>query len=324
MKQLVILSGKGGTGKTSIAAAFAHLLSLDGVPLRAVFADADVDASNLELVLAPRIIIREAFRGGLYAEINWEICTGCGLCKEVCRFDAINARSMPKFHQQMSHHYPESGMSGVQIQNLPLVDPIACDGCAACYYQCPEGAITMQDQIVGEWCRSESWYGPLFHAVLHPAQENSGKLVTLVKQQARLLAMDENYDLVLVDGPPGIGCPVIAAASGADVALVVAEPTAAGVHDLQRVLETTNHFNIQTLVCINKADIYSAGATGIKSYCEDRGIQVVGKIPFDLAVTEAMVHGQPVTLYAPGSPSSKALLEVWGKVEAILHIEGKQ
>jgi MinD superfamily P-loop ATPase len=324
MKQLVILSGKGGTGKTSIAAAFAHLLSLDGVPLRAVFADADVDASNLELVLAPRIIIREAFRGGLYAEINWEICTGCGLCKEVCRFDAINARSMPKFHQQMSHHYPESGMSGVQIQNLPLVDPIACDGCAACYYQCPEGAITMQDQIVGEWCRSESRYGPLFHAVLHPAQENSGKLVTLVKQQARLLAMDENYDLVLVDGPPGIGCPVIAAASGADVALVVAEPTAAGVHDLQRVLETTNHFNIQTLVCINKADIYSAGATGIKSYCEDRGIQVVGKIPFDLAVTEAMVHGQPVTLYAPGSPSSKALLEVWGKVEAILHIEGKQ
>ena len=180
----------------------------------------------------------------------------------------------------------------------------------------------MHDQVVGEWFRSESRYGPLFHAALRPAQENSGKLVTLVKQQARLLAMDEEYDLVLVDGPPGIGCPVISAASGADLALIVAEPTAAGVHDMHRVLETAVHFNIQTLVCINKADIYPAGAAGIESFCQEQGIQVVGQIPFDLAVTEAMVQGQAVTQYAPGSPSSRALREVWSRVAAILQNEG--
>ena len=322
MKQLVILSGKGGTGKTSIAAAFAHLLSLDGVPLRAVFADADVDASNLELVLAPRVITREAFRGGLFANIDQDICTGCGLCQEVCRFDAIGDISMPQFQRLADRRYVELGMLKTQLLDKPVVDPIACDGCAACVYQCPEGAISMQDQIVGEWYRSESRYGPLFHAALRPAQENSGKLVTLVKQQARLLAMDGDYDLVLVDGPPGIGCPVIAAASGADLALVVAEPTAAGVHDLQRALETTNHFHIQTLVCINKVDIYPAGTAEIESFCQEQGIQDFGNIPFDLAVTEAMVQGQPVTLYAPSSPSSQALRELWDKLEAFLQNEG--
>ncbi len=180
----------------------------------------------------------------------------------------------------------------------------------------------MHDQVVGEWYRSESRYGPLFHADLRPAQENSGKLVTLVKQQARLLAMDEDYDLVLVDGPPGIGCPVISAASGADLALIVAEPTAAGAHDMQRVLETAAHFNVQALVCINKADIYPEGAAEIEAFCHEQEIQVVGKIPFDMAVTEAMVQGQPVTLYAPDSPSSHALREVLRKVIAILQNDG--
>ena len=313
MKQLVILSGKGGTGKTSVAAAFAHLLSLDNVPIRAVLADADVDASNLELVLAPKVISRESFRGGLFAEIDGELCTNCGLCAEVCRFDAIGDASQPQFRRKV-----ESDTADAPIPDLPIVDPIACDGCAACVYQCPDGAITMHDQVVGEWYRSESCYGPLFHANLRPAQENSGKLVTLVKQQARLLAMDEAYDLVLVDGPPGIGCPVISAASGADLALIVAEPTAAGVHDMHRVLATAVHFNIQTLVCINKADIYPAGTAEIEAFCRERGIPIVGKIPFDLAVTEAMVQGQSVTLYAPDSPSSQALQKVWGKVTAVL------
>jgi MinD superfamily P-loop ATPase len=185
-------------------------------------------------------------------------------------------------------------------------------------YQCPNGAITMHDQVVGEWFHSQSRYGPLFHATLRPAQENSGRLVTLVKQQARLLAMDEDYDLVLVDGPPGIGCPVISAASGADLILIVAEPTAAGAHDMHRVLETAEHFNIPALVCINKADVYPAGTAGIETFCQEQGIQVVGKIPFDLAVTEAMVQGQPVTLYASDSSSSQALREIWAKVVAVL------
>ena len=321
MKQLVILSGKGGTGKTSIAAAFAHLLSLDDVPIRAVLADADVDASNLEVVLAPEVITREPFRGGLFAKIDGDLCINCGLCADVCRFDAIGNDSQPHFRRIAARHIAESDTLNMPIPDGPIVDPIACDGCAACVYQCPERAITMHDQVVGEWFRSDNRYGPLFHAHLRPAQENSGKLVTLVKQQARLWAMDEDCDLLLVDGPPGIGCPVISAASGADLALIVSEPTAAGVHDMQRVLETAVHFNIQTLVCINKADIYPIGTAEIEAFCHKQDIQVVGKIPFDLAVTEAMVLGQPVTLFAPGSPSSQALRGVWGRVTAVLQNE---
>jgi len=318
MKQLVILSGKGGTGKTSVAAAFAHLLSLDAAPLRTVLADADVDASNLELVLSPKIIHREAFRGGLFAKIDWDTCIDCGICEQVCRFDAIGNVSRPQFYRLAARHVAESDTPTAPIPDLPIVDPIACDGCAACVYQCPVDAITMHDQIVGEWFRSESRYGPLFHASLRPAQENSGKLVTLVKQQARLLALDEDYDLVLVDGPPGIGCPVISAVSGADMALIVAEPTAAGVHDMQRVLETTAHFGVQSLVCINKADIYPQGAAEIEAFCHEQGVQVIGRIPFDTTVTEAMVQGQSVTRYDPDAPASRALLEVWGRVAALL------
>jgi MinD superfamily P-loop ATPase len=181
----------------------------------------------------------------------------------------------------------------------------------------------MHDRIVGEWFRSESRYGPLFHAALRPAQENSGKLVTLVKQHARLLAMDDDYDLVLVDGPPGIGCPVISATSGADMALIVAEPTAAGVHDMYRVLETTAHFDVQALLCINKADIHPEASAEIEAFCHDQSIQVVGKIPFDITVTRAMVQGQPVTLYAPEAPASQALREVFGKVVALLKNNGE-
>lgn len=322
MKQLVILSGKGGSGKTSVAAAFAHLLSLENVPLKTVLADADVDTANLELVLSPKIISREELKGGLFATIDWDSCSGCGLCEQVCRFDAIGDTSRPQFRRLADRRAAELGLPNDQIPDLPIVDPIACDGCAACVYQCPEDAITMHDQVVGEWYRSESRYGPLFHADLRPAQENSGKLVTLVKQQARLLAMDEDYDLVLVDGPPGIGCPVISAASGADLALIVAEPTAAGAHDMHRVLETVAHFDVQALVCINKADIYPEGAAEIEAFCHEQAVQVVGTIPFDMAVTEAMVQGQPVTLYAPDSPSSQALREVLRKVTAILQNDG--
>jgi MinD superfamily P-loop ATPase len=174
----------------------------------------------------------------------------------------------------------------------------------------------MAPQLAGHWFRSDSRYGPLFHAALRPAQENSGKLVTLVKQQARLLALDEGYDAVLVDGPPGIGCPVISAASGADLALIVAEPTAAGIHDMARVLAMTAHFRVAALVCINKADIYCAGSAEIEAYCREHGIEVIGHIPFDESVTQAMVQGQPVTAYAPDARGSRALVSVWERVSA--------
>jgi len=172
----------------------------------------------------------------------------------------------------------------------------------------------MEPQTAGRWYRSESRYGPLFHADLYPAQENSGKLVTLVKQNARLLALDTNSQVVIVDGPPGIGCPVIAAAAGADLAVIVTEPTVAGVHDLKRISQTIMHFQIPALVVINKADIYPEGSTQIEAICNETRIELIGRIPFDPAVTEAMMHCQPVTAYQPSSPSSQAILQVWQKV----------
>ncbi len=296
MKQLVILSGKGGTGKTSVAAAFAHLAATCKPSVRAVLADADVDAANLELVLSPQPLETHEFIGGAVAVIDDLLCQGCGNCYNVCRFDAV----LP----------PANGREAY------AVDPIACDGCAACVYQCPEEAIRMVPQLAGHWFRSESRYGPLFHAALRPAQENSGKLVTLVKQQARLLALDEGYEAVLVDGPPGIGCPVISAVSGADLALIVAEPTAAGIHDMERVLATTAHFRVPALVCINKADIYPKGAAQIEAYCQEHDIEVIGRIPFDATVTAAMVQGQPITAFAPAAPASQALGAIWRRLAA--------
>lgn len=293
MKQIVILSGKGGTGKTSITAAFAHLAYDGPAPVQAVLADADVDAANLELVLQPGKLEEHEFMGGAVAVIGDDLCSQCGTCEQICRFEAILPR-------QENEGY--------------FVDPIACDGCAACVYQCPSDAIHMQDQLAGFWYRSETRYGPLFHAELRPAQENSGKLVTLVKQQARLLGLDTGAEAVIVDGPPGIGCPVISASSGADLALIVAEPSAAGVHDMARVLEMTKHFRLPSLVCINKADTYPDGSQQIENYCRDHGIEMLGRIPFDLSVTEAMVYGEPVTAFYPKGPASQAIQQIWQAV----------
>jgi MinD superfamily P-loop ATPase len=296
MKQLVILSGKGGTGKTSLTAAFAHLAHSGPSPLEAVLADADVDAANLELVLGSQRGETHDFTGGSVAVIDLETCQGCGICEQVCRFEAVRSTG-----------------NGYQV------DPIACEGCAACVYQCPEEAIRMEPQVAGSWYRSEARYGTLFHADLFPAQENSGKLVTLVKQNARLLALETGCQAVLVDGPPGIGCPVISAVAGATLALIVAEPSAAGIHDLKRALQTTAHFRIPTLVVINKADIYPAGAAQIEAVCADGGVEIVGRIPFDPAVTEAMIHGEPVTAYGPESPASQAMTAIWQAIAARLN-----
>jgi MinD superfamily P-loop ATPase len=318
MKQLVILSGKGGTGKTSVAAAFAHLAAEGDHPVHAVLADADVDASNLDLVLDPTVLEAHNFVSGAVAVIDAESCEGCGNCAEVCRFDAIS--------------FAEVGNNSLD-REAPHIDPIACDGCAACVYQCPTQAIHMEPQLAGQWFRSDTRYGPLFHAALYPAQENSGKLVTMVKQQARLLALaeyteadsiqegQEDFDLIIIDGPPGIGCPVISAASGADLVLIVTEPTVAGVHDLERIQKTTEHFGVPALVCINKADLNLEGSAAIEAFCRQRGTAVVGHIPFDLSVTQAMVQGQPVTAYG-ASAAAAALRHVWGRILAALEQDG--
>ena len=313
MKQLIVLSGKGGTGKTSVTAAFAHLAQVGPDPVRAVLADADVDAANLELVLHPRLQEQHTFVGGSVAVIDPALCSGCGVCASVCRFEAVAPRAVPLSSPGAD------GASGGSEAPAYDVDPIACDGCAACVYQCPHAAIRMQRQEAGEWFRSDSRYGPLFHAALRPAQENSGKLVTLVKQQARLWALDGGYQALIVDGPPGIGCPVISATSGADLAVIVAEPTVAGIHDMQRALEMAAHFRVPALVCINKASVYPAGAAQIAGYCRQNEIDLVGQIPFDRSVTDAMVRGEPVTACRPDAPASRALVEIWRQVGARLN-----
>jgi MinD superfamily P-loop ATPase len=299
MKQLVILSGKGGTGKTSVAAAFAHLYHSEMNHSEAVLADADVDAANLELILQPHKLEEYEFYGGAIANIDPNLCESCGACEQACRFGAI----IPP---------------GTNSELFYRVDPIACDGCAACVYQCPSQAIKMETQLAGHWFRSESRYGTLYHAELRPAQENSGKLVTLVKQQARLQALDTGAELVIVDGPPGTGCPVISASSGADLVLMVAEPSAAGIHDLDRVLKLAQHFRLTALVCINKADIFPEGVERIERYCKAKDIEIAGRIPFDETVTRAMINGEPVTVFLPAAPASRALNRLWQNIASRL------
>jgi MinD superfamily P-loop ATPase len=295
MKQIVVLSGKGGTGKTTVTAAFAHL-AYQEPDTRPILVDADVDAANMELVLEPQVLETHEFVGGQTATIAADLCSCCGLCADICRFDAVQ---------------PGNGCY--------TVDVTACEGCAACRTQCPSDAVVMLPRVSGRWFSSISRYGPLFHARLLPAQENSGKLVTLLKQRACSQALNEGYPLMLVDGPPGIGCPVIATLSGADVVIVVTEPTAAGIHDLQRVLDLATHFGIQALVCINKADLYPAGTDRIAGYCQQNGLPVIGRLPFDLGIAEAMVHGQTITAYLPDSSISRILRETWQHVLTYVH-----
>ncbi len=292
MRQMVVLSGKGGTGKTTVTAALAHLASADHA---LVLVDADVDAANLELVLPHEEKERHEFRSGHAAVIDRAMCTTCGKCAEVCRFDAV-----------------VSGWDGYRV------DPVACEGCAACFYQCPAGAIRLEEQTAGEWRRSDTGYGPLFHAHLFAGQENSGKLVTLVRQQGRLLAERQKAAFTIIDGPPGIGCPVIAAATGVDLALLVTEPTISGVHDLERALRTTEHFGVPALVVVNKADLNPQRVDEIVAFCGRHEIEVGAYIPFDPAVTEAIVAGQPVTAYAPSGEVSLSLRSLWQRLRAIL------
>lgn len=287
MKQIVILSGKGGTGKTTIAAAFAHLASQNG---SVVLVDADVDASNLELVLNPHILEQSEFSSGREAVIDPARCTACGICAELCRFDAIAPGA-----------------------DFYRVDRIACEGCALCFYQCPADAIRMEDVVSGRWFRSGTRFGPMFHARLQPGEENSGKLVTMVRQQALQLGRETHADWIIVDGSPGIGCPVIAAATGADLALLVTEPTLSGIHDLQRILKTVEHFGIPSLVCVNKADINPARAAEIADFCRSQGVRVVAEIPYDDAVTQAMIRGMTVTECGNDAVSAQ-IHRVWDSI----------
>jgi len=282
MKEIVVLSGKGGTGKTSIVGSFAALAK------NKVLADCDVDAADLHLILNPEVQENHEFWSGQTAVIDREKCTQCDLCQELCHFGAIKDF---------------------------VVDPISCEGCGFCSQICPADAITMKGNLSGEWFISSTKYGPLVHARLGIAQENSGKLVALVRQQARQLAEKAGFGCIISDGPPGIGCPVISSLSGANLALLVTEPTLSGIHDLERVLGVCRHFGVPTLVCINKYDINEENTHQIESFCLSQGVKVAARISFDNVVTKALVQGVPVVEYSRNGVSHQieALWEIVSK-----------
>jgi len=277
MKQLVVISGKGGTGKTVISGSLAALIK------KIVIADCDVDAANLHLLLRPQLEESHQFAGGKKAKVDLAKCTGCGECLKVCRFSAINENPTGKI----------------------IIDPISCEGCGLCSYICPTQAITMEENISGEWFVSQTKYGPFVHAKLGIAEENSGKLVAEVRKKAKEIADKNNLNLVIIDGPPGIGCPVIASLSGTDLALVVTEPTLSGIHDMERVIQMAHHFRTKTACCINKFDLNLKNSEQIENWCQKNSISVIGKIPFDEDVTKSMVQGVPLVEYSNNSAANE-------------------
>jgi len=295
MEEIVILSGKGGTGKTSVTASRAALAD------RPVLADCDVDASNLPLILNPRLRHQETFIGGLRARIQPGHCVACGKCKELCRFDAVFFDG------------PPNG----QVPRTYRVDPSACEGCGVCEYFCAEHAIEMVRAESGEWFVSDTRFGPLVHAHLRPGQGNSGKLVTLVREEARRVAEASGRRLILIDGPPGIGCTAIAALTGTTRMLVVTEPTPSGEHDLERVLELSRHFGVPAWVCLNKHDLNPAMTERIERKAAALGATIAGRIPYHISVTVAQRQGRPVVELDSG-PVAAAIASLWQKIRTSL------
>jgi MinD superfamily P-loop ATPase len=284
IKQLAIVSGKGGTGKTTIAAAFASLAK------NKVMVDCDVDAADLYLLLRPKVLIQEKYFGGRSPGVDLDKCTQCGLCTEVCRFHAID--------------------NGV-------VDYVSCEGCGFCSHICPEDAITMQEAFSGDWFVSDTPYGPFVHARLGIGEENSGKLVTVVRKQAMEIANEKHLGFILIDGPPGIGCPVTASLTGVNLILAITEPTLSGIHDLERILKLAEHFKLPSAVCINKFDINLENTDRIVAYCEKNGSNIIGKIPYEPKVVEALVNRKTVMEYSCNGVD-RIVQQMWEQVERTL------
>ena len=279
MKELVIISGKGGTGKTSFVAAFASLAE------NKVLCDADVDAADLHLIMNPSVKDRHEFQSGHEAIIDADKCTRCGLCRDLCRWNAVREDF--------------------------TIDALDCEGCGVCVYFCPEKAINFPIKTCGEWYVSDTRFGPMVHARLGIAEENSGKLVTQVRQEAKKLAEAKGLELILTDGPPGVGCPVIASLGGASAVLIVTEPTVSGRHDMERVAQLADFFRVPVMVCVNKADINLDAASDIQKFSEEKNYAFLGMIPFDPAFTKAMVAGQTIIEYNTRTEAAEAVVLIW-------------
>ena len=282
IREIVIVSGKGGTGKTSLTAAFAALAK------NSILCDADVDAADLHLLMQPEVQAQTDFMGGSKAVIDPDLCTGCGTCRTLCRFDAISDRYE--------------------------VDPIRCEGCGVCVDFCPEQAIGFPVQRCGEWYVSATRFGPMVHARLGIAEENSGRLVSLVRTKTRQLAEARGLELILTDGPPGIGCPVIAAIGGATALVIVVEPTVSGIHDMERVVDLAAHFRVPGMVIVNKFDLNVGMTEAIEQLAEKRNILVLGRVPFDPVFTRSMVQGQTLFEYGKESPTRRVVRDIWAKI----------
>ncbi len=286
MKELVVISGKGGTGKTSIVASIAALAR------DKVLADCDVDAADLHLILNPEIKDGQDFYGGKIAVLDKDACTECGKCIELCRFGAIS--------------------------DTYEIDLLSCEGCGVCAYFCPSQAIEMVEKIAGEWFVSDTRYGPLVHAKLGIAEDNSGKLVSRVKEIAREIAVENGYELIVIDGSPGIGCPVIASIAGASLILIVSEPTVSGIHDMKRVIDLSKHFRIKSMICINKYDLNLDNVKEIERYCAENDVTIVARVPYDLDFTKAQIEAKSIIEYSDGD-SSREIRSMWEKISDELH-----
>jgi MinD superfamily P-loop ATPase len=292
MNELVVISGKGGTGKTSVVASFAVLAE------KAVLADCDVDAADLHLVLPPTVLERHKFSGGSRARIMPGHCTACGKCEELCRFDAV------------LYDGPGNG----QVARTFRVDPIACEGCGVCAWFCEENAIDFAPAENGQWFVSETRFGPMVHAKLDVAAENSGKLVTQLRRAAQQIARSRGLERLICDGSPGIGCPVIASLTGAGLALIVVEPTMSGMHDFERIGRLTLRLGVPALMAVNKADLNPAVAQDLERAAGSLGILPVGRIPYDPEVTRAQTAARSVVETSTG-PAAEAIVAIWHRVK---------
>ena len=285
VSEVAIISGKGGTGKTTVCAAFGVIAE------EVVMADCDVDAPDLHILLSPKVRTASEFVGSKVAMIDENLCTSCGLCEDACRFDAITDLK---------------------------IDPIACEGCGVCEFVCPEKAINMFDRQSGNLYDSETRIGRMAHAKLQPGEGNSGRLVTEVRKLASQIATENGISTVLIDGSPGIGCPVIATVTGIKLGIIVTEPTMSGIHDMQRVLELLKRFQVKAMVIINKFDLNLKNTEAIEKYCTESNVEVLGRIKFDPIMTKSMVAAKTLPEFAPSHEITRLLREFWNRAKESL------